>query len=90
MNQLTEILIERLEMKGIRPDMVPGFFRDLANTLSTNPHTTLQELNSKLELLGWNDFELDDHTLQLVIASFEVEELRKQKTLEAHSLEPPH
>ena len=90
MNRLTEILIERLEMKGIRPDMVPGFFRDLVNTLSTNPDTTLQELNSRLELLGWNDFELDDHTLQLVIASFEAEELTKQSAVRAQASEPLH
>ncbi len=81
MNQLSKILITRLEGKGIRPDMVPGFFRDVANTISINPHPTLQELNSKLELLGWNDFELDDHTLQLVIANFEAGGLSKQGTI---------
>jgi len=82
-NPLTEILIERLETKGIRPDMVPGVFRDLVNTLSANPHATLQELNTRLHLLGWNDFELDDHTLQLVIASFEAEGLPKQSAVRA-------
>lgn len=90
MNQLTEILIERLERKGIRPDMVPGFFRDLVNALSTNPHTALEELNSRLHLLGWNDFELDDHTLQLVIANFEAEESRKQSAVRAQGSEPVH
>ena len=31
----------------------------------------LREVNRRLRLVGWNDFELDDHTLQLVIASLE-------------------
>jgi hypothetical protein len=90
MNQLTEILIERLEMKGIRPHMVPGISRDLVNTLSANPHATIQELNSSLHLLGWNDFELDDHTLQLLIASFEAEEVTRQSALRAQGSEPVH
>jgi hypothetical protein len=76
MNQVTEILIERLEKKGIRPDIVPGFVRDLVNTISTNPDGTLEELNRRLQLLGWSDFELDDQTLQLVIGSFEAEDLK--------------
>jgi hypothetical protein len=77
MNQLAEVLIERLEKKGIRPDIAPRFFRDVANTMSVEPPTTLEDLNRRLQLLGWNDFELDDHTLQLVIACFEAEDLSK-------------
>jgi len=90
MSPLRKILIERLEMKGIRPDMVSGISRDLVNTLSANPYATLQELNSRLHLLGWNDFELDDHTLQLVIASFEAEGLPKQSAVQARGSEPLH
>jgi len=80
-NQLREILIERLEQRGVPLDMVPGLFRDLVNALSANPDTTLQDLNRRLHLLGWNGFELDDHTLQLVIASFEAEDLKGQSAL---------
>ena len=31
----------------------------------------IQELDTRLRLLGWDDFELDDYTLQLIIAFFE-------------------
>lgn len=82
MKQLTEILIRRLEKKGIPPDIIPGFFRDLVNTISTNPHGTLEDLNRRLQLLGWDGFELDDQTLQLVIASFEAEDLKIQGPLQ--------
>ncbi len=86
MNQLTQILIRRLEKKGIRPDIIPGFFRDLVNIISTNPHGTLDDLNRRLQLLGWSDFELDDQTLQLVIASFEAEDLKGQSALHLRSV----
>ncbi len=32
---------------------------------------TFTEVNDRLRMLGWDDFELDDHTLQLIIADFE-------------------
>jgi hypothetical protein len=71
MSQLTEIVTKRLEEKGIHPDIIPGFVRDFFNAISINPECSLQELNSRLHFLGWDDFELDEHTLQLVIAGFE-------------------
>jgi hypothetical protein len=75
MSQLTEIMIKRLKKKGIRPDIIPGFVRDLLNAISINPECSLQDLNSKLHFLGWDDFELDYYTVQLVIAGSEAEEL---------------
>ena len=38
MNQLTKILIERLEKKGMESGEIPGFIRDLTNVLLVNPH----------------------------------------------------
>ena len=79
MNQLTHILIERLEEKGLELSIIHGFVRDLANTILHNPHMNLLQVNKRLHLLGWDGFELDYHTLQLAIACFEAEGL---KTLE--------
>jgi hypothetical protein len=78
MSQLTEIVIKRLEEKGIRSDIIPGFVRDLANAISIDPEYSLQELNSRLHFLGWDDFELDDYTLELVMAGFEAGGLSKR------------
>jgi hypothetical protein len=41
-------MIKRLKKKGIRPDIIPGFVRDLLNAISINPECSLQDLNSKL------------------------------------------
>ena len=79
MNQLTHILIERLEDKGMELSIIHGFVRDLANTILHNPHMNLLHVNKRLHSLGWDGFELDYHTLQLAIACFEAEGL---KTLE--------
>lgn len=71
MEQLIRILIRRLVGKGMEISTIPAFTRDLANTMVANSHSSLQELNRRLKSLGWNDFELDDYTLQLIIATFE-------------------
>jgi len=81
MSQLTEIVIKRLEEKGIHSDIIPGFVRNVINAISINPEWSLQDLNSRLHFLGWDDFELDEHTLQLVIAGFEAGGLSKRGTI---------
>jgi hypothetical protein len=65
-----------LEKKGVEQSAIPGFIRNLANIILVAPHMNLWEVNKRLHSLGWTDFELDDHTLQLTIASFEVEALK--------------
>ena len=63
--------MKRLAGKGMEVSTIPVFFRDLANTIVAHGYSSLQELNGRLWSLGWDDFELDDHTLQLIIAIFE-------------------
>jgi len=73
MDQIIRILIERLVGKGMEISNIPAYIRDLANSVSVNGYSSLQELNGRLEMLGWTDFELDDHTLQLIMANFETD-----------------
>jgi len=47
---------------------IPAFIRNLANSIVANPSMDLEDLNSHLQLLGWDDFELDDYTFNLIIA----------------------
>lgn len=76
LSHLTQILMEQLEKKGLKPSMIPGFIRDLANTILVNPQMSLLEVNKRLDILGWDSFELDYHILQLAIACFEAEGLK--------------
>lgn len=71
MEDIKSIMIKRLIDKGIKINTIPAYIRDLANIFTDCSTLSLQDLDLKLRLLGWDDFELDDHTLQLIIAFFE-------------------
>ena len=71
MEELIGTLTERLAGKGMEISTIPAFIRDLSNTMVANGYLSLQELNRRLKSLGWDDFELDDYTLQLIIAILE-------------------
>jgi hypothetical protein len=70
MEELIIILIRRLEKRGIEPNMIYSFIRDLANTIVVNPSMNLLQVNKQLHLLGWDSFELDYRTLELATACF--------------------
>ena len=71
MDRIMSVLIDRLAGKGIEIRTIPAFLRDLFNSLAGNGYLSLQGLNKRIQLLGWDDFELDDHTFQLILAIFE-------------------
>jgi len=68
MEELNNILMQRLTTKGISSNTIPKFMKDLTDTVSVNPQMNLGEINRRLHLLGWYDFEVDEHTLQLILA----------------------
>jgi len=88
LNQLTEILIERLEKKGMESGEIPGFIRDLTNVLLVNPHSNHLHLNEQLHLLGWNDLDLDYRTFEIATACFEREE--SERLFRISMSERPH
>jgi len=69
-DKLLKILINRLEKKGVEPNMIYGFIRDLANTMVVSPSMNLLQVNKQLHLLGWGSVELDYYTLELATACF--------------------
>ena len=70
---IKRLFINRLKDKGIEECLIPGFLRLLANSLKGYPNTNLLLINKRLDYLGWQDFELDEHTYQLAMACFEVD-----------------
>lgn len=84
MENLIRILIDRLAYRGMELTNIPAFIRNVANTLAANPDLSLHEINQRLQILGWDDFELDYFSLQLVIATFEWNPLGEQ----AHWMDP--
>jgi hypothetical protein len=76
LNDIREVLIRRLENKGVQPELIPGFVKSVGYAVSENQETDLREINERLHLQGWDDFEVDYHTLQLIIANIETENFR--------------
>ena len=73
MNQIKEILIHRLANKGMDPNMIPSYLRSMKICFVNNPNMNHLQVNEQLQFLGWNDFNVDYHTIQLAIACFETE-----------------
>jgi len=68
---IEKTLINELKGKGVGNSVIPRFIKDLAYSFQTDLSVSLSEVNDRLHFLGWEDVELDYHTLQLAIASFE-------------------
>ena len=82
MNLLSEpkkALIRRLEMKGMGKSEIPGFVWALKSCLLDNPDMNYLQINERLRYLGWDDFNLDYHTLQLAIACFEAGDFNRSE-----------
>jgi len=77
MTELKRILIERLVDKGIEPQLMAGFMRSLANSFAYESHTSLSRINDRLSYMGWEGFELDYHTYELIQNCFESEGLKR-------------
>jgi hypothetical protein len=71
MSQIKEILIDRLTNRGMDLNVIPGFIRSLTNSFAYYPHMDFRQTNDRLRYMGWNDFELDYFTFQLVIECLE-------------------
>ena len=71
LDQLERILIRQLEKSGLESNLIPGFIRSLAKTISSDPQMDHLRVNERLQYLGWDGFVLDYHTLQLAMACFE-------------------
>ena len=72
-------LIHRLIENGVEPCLIPGFIRSLVNAYLINPEMSHGQANERLKYLGWNDIEIDYHTLQLAINSLENKGLNQLK-----------
>ena len=68
-------LIHKLIENGVEASLIPGFIRSLANAYLVNPDMSYCQANKRLKYLGWNDVEIDYHTLQLAISSLETKGL---------------
>jgi hypothetical protein len=64
---IEKTLINELKGKGIEYKIIPRFIKDLAYSFQIDPSVSLSDVNDRLHFLGWEDVELDYHTLQLAL-----------------------
>lgn len=73
MENLRQVLLDRLVKKGADSSSLPGILRCLAKILSADPEIDPTSANEKLCYLGWQEVKVDYHLLQLALACFESE-----------------
>ncbi len=81
MSPIKTQLINRLKMKGLEVNVIPGFIRSLANSFFVNKNVNLFTVNRKMHYLGWDELEMDYYTFQLAIECFESEGLKNLENL---------
>jgi hypothetical protein len=73
MQDLKQLLIDRLKLQGIEPDDFPLLLRDLTSILGSDSEMETEALNARLNVLGWHKAQLDYQSLQLALAWVETE-----------------
>ena len=74
-SRFKQLLVDRLEAKGIEKITIPSFIRSMRICFAIDPKINHLKANRQLQFLGWNDIEVDYHTLQIAIACFEAEDI---------------
>jgi len=73
MGPVRQVLMQRLENKGLDSNTIPGYMRSLTNALDKKPHMTLSQVNRQMDYVGWRGVVLDYHTWELTRATLENE-----------------
>jgi len=66
LDQILNIVVERLKKDGMDLDRIPVCIEALLNLISFYPFINCREANKKMQSLGWPYFEIDNHTFELV------------------------
>jgi hypothetical protein len=71
MEPILEALNHRLEERGIASEHIPAFFRNFSHSFSAASETDPQQVRMEMERLGWDEFELDNYTFELMVYALE-------------------
>ena len=65
---MREVLLNRLKNLGAEPEILQGLLNDIANAFLHDPNINLDQINGKLQSLGWMDIKIDYHTFAIAEA----------------------
>ena len=74
-SNLKQELSHRLELKGMKKEIIPSYIRSMKICFIINPNMNHLQVDKELHFLGWNNFDLDYHTLQLATEYFETKRI---------------
>jgi len=77
-------LFHRLQNMGMWKSTTLGYILSLKSCLKDNPNLNYLQINQRMQCLGWDDFEMDCHTLQLAISCFEDETRANPRALRSN------
>ncbi len=66
MDQIIKIIVGRLEERGIDPVKIPSCIETIVNSIFLDPVLNCRGLKIRMQSLGWHNFEIDEHTFNLV------------------------
>ena len=65
---MKKVLLNRLKTLGAEPEILQGFLNDIANAFVHDPDINLDQINRKLQSMGWMDIKIDYHTFAIAEA----------------------
>ena len=66
MDHIIKIIVERLEQEGFESVKIPSYIQAVANLLFLKPDLDSEELNMRMQSIGWHNLEIDEHTFKLL------------------------
>jgi hypothetical protein len=72
MEDVNQILLDRLIKSGADASHLGSLLKALSKILSEDPNIDPSAANQRLGYLGWQEVQVDYHTLQLALACFEL------------------
>ncbi|RJR47597.1 MAG: hypothetical protein C4576_09315 [Desulfobacteraceae bacterium] len=67
MNSNVRGLVDQLSSKGVPLSRIPACIRDLGSIIAEEASLSIDEMSLEMESRGWENFELDEGTLILVL-----------------------
>ena len=73
MEEIVDVLLQKLSQKGLTPVEVPRLVKDVLSIVGEGGEFTTHTINQGLESLGWDKKIVDPFTFELIIALLEHE-----------------
>ena len=69
MDKIIDLLFSRLSERGVAASHVPYLVRDIMYSVGNDIHISPEDINIRLDSLGWGKDILDEYTLELILSA---------------------